>query len=443
MRNHKNNSSIYSDDQQIIKNLKNKTYKKDEAKNVEHLNISLDICSPIKPSSPSFLNKKRKATNLLSSEATNRKDSFQKVMKSSNIKNHTNLSIFIDNSTTKEKSSDSSVSSNQKVDYVKRLDFDDLEKIEPQKQMLSFNIEFENSNNYINKNYVNFEILDNLRNIEDTEAFPEVSEKSRELIKNVKEFKKSNKNLNFDKICEKINNFSSNNNSPKIRLNKTTFHNINCILNNYSMKEKYEDLFKENRELLLPVHYKSIYKKFIHLDEILKILKQHAYKKTGNASVDSFFSIPKINESFTTIKNDTFTMEDFQKILFIVPSFFIYKWEYLDNDFEICIDIPHDFAKRMTQSYTDMTDFTALQTFPFNPLKNNIPLEKALQEKRASIFKKILLHLTNSHHRKFLKDNNIKTKLNPYRQKTWHSEFDIHKVPEIEKFDLIKKPFFS
>lgn len=143
---------------------------------------------------------------------------------------------------------------------------------------------------------------------------------------------------------------------------------------------------------------------------------------------------------YFTNTQDCFTIDEFQQILFISPHFFIYKWDKINNtrEYDLLIDIPIDIQRRLDEAYDERTNFTQLQTYPYSPFKAE--LTKDIIDKRINIFKKVLLHLTADLHRQFLKDKNIVTKLNPFKHRTWHSEFDIHKVPAIEKFRIVEKP---
>jgi hypothetical protein len=206
------------------------------------------------------------------------------------------------------------------------------------------------------------------------------------------------------------------------------------ILNKYSIKEKYEELLK--RELILPCHYKILFKKFCKLDETLNFLK------LNNDSDCSLKNIQKILcENF---KLD-FSIDDFEKILYITPHFFIYKWdanfiakENHSDLIELFIDIPYDVVKRISHRYDDKVNFTQLQTFPYIALK--VAMDEEIVKERTSSFKKVLLFLTNEYHKKILKDKKIVTKLNPFKHRTWHSEFDVHQAPQLENFKLIEKP---
>lgn len=114
---------------------------------------------------------------------------------------------------------------------------------------------------------------------------------------------------------------------------------IKEILNSTSIKEKYEGLL--NRELILPCNYKLLYKKFENLDIIIGEIRK-------SKGILSFNNIQKAMKD----KNIIFTLEDFQRILFITPHFFIYRWEKSLNNIkntqsDLIIDIPSNIEQRL------------------------------------------------------------------------------------------------
>ncbi len=126
---------------------------------------------------------------------------------------------------------------------------------------------------------------------------------------------------------------------------KKMIKEIKDILSRTSMKEKYEELL--NRELILPPKYKTLLKKFENLDFVILELKK--LKKTT--------SYPNIR-CLLKERGIDFNLDDFKRILFVVPHFFIYKWEksqsnsinkknLLINQMELIIDIPNDISKRV------------------------------------------------------------------------------------------------
>ena len=105
------------------------------------------------------------------------------------------------------------------------------------------------------------------------------------------------------------------------------------------MKEKYEGLL--NRELILPYNYKNLFKKFENLDIAITEIK-------GSKKISSLLNI----QSALKAKNIAFNIEDFQKILFVVPHFYIYRWEKTQTNLknfqaDLIIDIPSNIAQRI------------------------------------------------------------------------------------------------
>lgn len=315
----------------------------------------------------------------------------------------------------------------------------DITNKDNREKLIDYRNYFENRN-LIKPNFLNFSL-------------------SQETLDTVKKIKENDKKIKYsleDDLIQRQGNFSvldleknkffshklnhKNNSKPNspIKNSKSRLSDLvkssQEILNKYSIKEKYEELLK--RELILPCHYKLLFKKFCKLDETLNFLK------LNNDFDYSFKNIQKIlYENFKL----NFSIDDFEKILYITPHFFIYKWdanfirkEIPSDLIELFIDIPYDIVRRMSHKYDEKVNFTQLQTFPYIALK--VVMNEEIVKERTSSFKKVLLFLTNEYHKKFLKDKKIVTKLNPFKHRTWHSEFDVHQAPQLENFKLIEKP---
>jgi hypothetical protein len=262
----------------------------------------------------------------------------------------------------------------------------------------------------------------------------QISNKTYQILSQIRNKCIDKKNLNLQEII-KIFNTPNERETPKKRVSPkksdALMKNVDKLINSISMKEKYEELL--NRELILPSHYKNLYKKMMYLDEAISNFKIKPVM-TMNLTLSNINNYLK--EKYTT----TMYIEEFQQILLITPHFYIYKWELINDHYEIIIDIPADIKQRIdeTNVYNENTNFTQLQTLKTISILQ--PPDTDLLNKRSTFFKKILLQVTNEHHKIFLKDKVIQTKLNPFKHRTWHSEFDVHKVPIIEKFYLIPKP---
>lgn len=111
--------------------------------------------------------------------------------------------------------------------------------------------------------------------------------------------------------------------------------NVKNYLSTLSIREKYEDLLNRN-SLILPPKYKILLKKQSFLDYIL----------STNDSEKSKFNY--IKEYFEKHCNLPFTIDDFEKILFIAPFYYIYQAKKkINNKIDlICIDLPSDFDQR-------------------------------------------------------------------------------------------------
>ena len=121
-------------------------------------------------------------------------------------------------------------------------------------------------------------------------------------------------------------------NEPPLSLDNTK---LKSYLSSLSIREKYEELLTR-RSLLLPPKYKMLLKKQSFLDFIL----------SNDNSLKSKFTY--IKEQFTKECNIPFSIDDFEKILFIAPFYYIYQAKKkIDDSIElICIDLPKDYAER-------------------------------------------------------------------------------------------------
>ena len=121
-------------------------------------------------------------------------------------------------------------------------------------------------------------------------------------------------------------------NEPPLSLDNTK---LKSYLSSLSIREKYEELLTR-RSLLLPPKYKMLLKKQSFLDFIL----------SNDNSLKSKFTYKK--EQFTKECNIPFSIDDFEKILFIAPFYYIYQAKKkIDDSIElICIDLPKDYAER-------------------------------------------------------------------------------------------------
>lgn len=142
---------------------------------------------------------------------------------------------------------------------------------------------------------------------------------------------------------------------------------FNDILPPLSLREKYADLLTR-RELILPPKYLLLLKKQILLDGFLSNTpNEHKFENILN----SFY------------KNSTiFTKEDFEKMLYVAPFYYIYQSKAkLNGNIELlCIDIPLDIEKRMKVIYHLYLFFRGnirvTQTLNFFKLLLSLSLEK-------------------------------------------------------------------
>ena len=202
-----------------------------------------------------------------------------------------------------------------------------------------------------------------------------------------------------------------------------------------SLKEQYEDLLIR-KELILPPKYRLLLKKQNYLDKFLSENNNLKNIKENNEISNNSYN--NIQNSFNTNMNMNFNNNDFQKILFVCPFYYIYQSvNKISKGIEIkYIDIPNDYIQRMYKKYNLNTNFTLMQT-PKNYQPFNGEINKAVMEKRIKLFKKILINITLEQHQKFLKENNLPN-FDPIKCRTWHHNFDLKKVEDIGEFNLIE-----
>ena len=255
-------------------------------------------------------------------------------------------------------------------------------------------------------------------------------------------------------------NFKSSNNPPP-SISKTTLNQIEKIHNNsnykfenlvqnistnknyqkftlpeLSLKEQYQDLLNR-KELILPPKYRLLLKKQNYLDDILSE-NSDMNINSNNKDINYIHSYIDIQNKFNKKMNMNFNNNDFQQILFVCPFYYIYQSiDKISKGVEIkYIDIPNDYAQRMTKKYNLRTNFTLMQTPKnYEPIKGEI--NKAVLEKRKKLFKKILINITLEQHQKFLKENNFNI-FDPIKSKTWHHNFDLKNVKDIGVYNLVE-----
>ena len=376
----------------------------------------------------SLLNKKRKKSNSKDKDINKNKILKQK----NNIENHNtnnnpnNKNILNDVMNIKE---DEKTKNNKNVFEISERTKNILEKItskknrEKQKQKendlkkisYSYNIDY-----YIHNNNTNI----NEKNV----SPPKLSSKTMEIIQKISEKRKNR----FDREKQE--------NMNKIYNRKTSFSTLHL---------KYEELISEKRELRLPIKYKELLNAFINMENIINLNKIN-----GNNKLITFENIKTGVESKA---HHSFNLKLLKQILYIVPHFYILKYvkkneiktfklndEEIDKNFDLIIDIPIDYQKRMEKYYEKDFDFSSINFYKendtnFNP--NQTLLSLSVLEKRKEIFRNILNLIVNNYHDLYLKKLKITSKFNPLEQKTWYHKFDPDKECEdIPGYDLPPPP---
>lgn len=210
----------------------------------------------------------------------------------------------------------------------------------------------------------------------------------------------------------------------------------------FSLRLRNEELINEERQLPLPLKFKRVMNTFIALDNSINFFKQHKSQ--------SIISFNTLKEAIETTEKHRFTMETFQQILYVVPHFYVLKWirNNSTNDYELLIDIPNDYDKRLKEIETIEGRQTDLRQFDFNKLqaefkKINGSLKQKEINDRRKVFKNILLEIVNEEHKQFLLNNQTDYAphlFDPFKLKTWHNAFELDRIKDIPQFSIESKP---
>lgn len=113
---------------------------------------------------------------------------------------------------------------------------------------------------------------------------------------------------------------------------------VQQFLSTLSIREKYENLLTR-RELTLPPKYQLLLKKQTVLDTFLSIENKDNH-------------IEKIRNDMSKKHHLALSTEDFKRILYVAPFYYIYQSKkLLHGNIELfCIDIPNDYDKRLKVS---------------------------------------------------------------------------------------------
>ena len=258
-----------------------------------------------------------------------------------------------------------------------------------------------------------------------------LSEKTQEVIKNIKKYR-NNKFLNENK----------DNNTNQNYCRKSSFSNLHV---------KYSELLQPSRELRLPIIYKKLYEFFIILENTI-----NRNKLSNKNNLNTFNNIKEIIRNYS---KHNFNVNILKQILYIVPHFYILKYTNnnknqstfslsanIDKNYDLLIDIPSDFKERMQKDYPKDFDFLNINYYSengkFEPTMRSLTDNEMKQ--RNQIFHNILNCIVSEYHIKFLKENNILIKFNPLKQKIWHHEFDPDEYcPPIPFFEFPSPPEYK
>lgn len=104
------------------------------------------------------------------------------------------------------------------------------------------------------------------------------------------------------------------------------------ILEGFSMRQKYEELLLDEIDLPLPEKYKHLLNIFEEIDRSINLLKNRA-QATLFSTISAMIE-RQIHRQVTT--------NHLQRILHLVPAFYIHKWEMRKGKMELNVEIPHN-----------------------------------------------------------------------------------------------------
>lgn len=312
-------------------------------------------------------------------------------------------------------------------------------KAKKEQKMMTDNINYFNSNcnninketkKYVGKKTKSYDLNNNNKETTQKNDSMKLSERTQEAIKKLTKIRSNNANKN--------------NKDNIILIRQNSFSNLHV---------KYEALLQQSRELRLPITYLKLFESFISLERTI-----NRNKISNKNNLNTFNNIRNIVESYT---NKNFNVSIFKQILYIVPHFYILKYinsnskqqaifflnENLDKNYDLIIEIPNDFNERIKRNYPRNFNFLDINYYSetsnnFEPLLRNLTENELLQ--RRQIFQNILNYIVNDYHEKYLKENKIKIKFNPLKQKTWYHSFDPDKhCGPIPLFDFPSPPEYK
>ena len=113
--------------------------------------------------------------------------------------------------------------------------------------------------------------------------------------------------------------------------------NFNNTETSFSHEIKLECLMKDNKNIILPNNYKKVLDSFRSLEKAINNYK-FMYKSKS----------PTISEISNIIEGTKFSTSQLRKIVYIVPHFFVFKWQqdHPSSETKLLIDIPLDYKER-------------------------------------------------------------------------------------------------
>lgn len=181
-------------------------------------------------------------------------------------------------------------------------------------------------------------------------------------------------------------------------LNILTTHPISSpddVLNTISAREKFSDLLQKTPHLPLPHSYKRLLSIQESLDTNLNNARAYGMQ----------ISFANLQNAIFSSQNIRVNQEHVQQILFLCPKLYVVTWK---ND-QFCIDLPESGT-----------------------------YQKFVLQHRCQVLTKELYNRVKDFHNSHLE--RIKLKFDPETNKTWHSSFNLHSLPDIQLGIIPEKP---
>ena len=249
------------------------------------------------------------------------------------------------------------------------------------------------------------------------------------------------------------------------RPGRQTTESLSHIIEMESMRFRHYSLLQEERELVLPLHYRQIWAMASALDVVINFFKARK-KLTSFDNLQLAIKQGYHRYLYNIYIYRNFSLQQFKQILRIVPEFYTHTYVRGESrsEYIILIDIPEDIdgilsncnsedplsqdqnpqspAHSQTASTQIETPLLSEDTISqkFYPRTTQDPISKSTINLRREIMKNRLIDLTGKQHLEFIRGLGEDINFDPYVEKCWHSDFRVHDLPPITEAKLKALP---